>query len=106
MDQELKDRWVAALRSGDYSQARNSLRVADIGYCCLDVLADLISPQGWLPPRPHGAQPWQPPDESGDSRIALLPEAMLDAPTQTSLIGLNDSGKTFGEVADYIEEKL
>lgn len=40
------ERWIKALRSGEYAQATNQLRVNDsygpIGYCCLGVACDLF----------------------------------------------------------------
>lgn len=39
MDADLKDRWVKALRSGQYKQGRNVLYRESLGeYCCLGVL--------------------------------------------------------------------
>jgi hypothetical protein len=38
MEKVLKDKWVKALRSGDYEQCRNSLH-DEQGHCCLGVLA-------------------------------------------------------------------
>lgn len=52
MNPEIKERWVAALRSGEYQQGFGQLRVrnyeASIGeplyrYCCLGVLCDLAA---------------------------------------------------------------
>lgn len=40
MNQEIKQLWVAALRSGEYEQARGRLRDGDT-FCCLGVLCDL-----------------------------------------------------------------
>lgn len=40
-------RWVEALRSGDYKQAYEALRVEGVGYCCLGVYCDLVEPDGW-----------------------------------------------------------
>lgn len=45
MNQEIKARWVAALRSGEYPQAINRLR-AEGGYCCLGVLCELAVADG------------------------------------------------------------
>ena len=45
MNQEIKARWVAALRSGEYPQAINRLRFED-GYCCLGVLCELAVADG------------------------------------------------------------
>lgn len=36
----IKERWIAALRSGGYPQDREQLRSSE-GYCCLGVLCDL-----------------------------------------------------------------
>jgi hypothetical protein len=39
---EIKARWLKALRSGEYKQAKNALRAVDgSGYCCLGVLCEL-----------------------------------------------------------------
>ena len=40
MNQEIKQKWVDALRSGKYEQGRGFLRVGD-KFCCLGVLCDL-----------------------------------------------------------------
>lgn len=46
MDPDIKQRWVAALRSGNYSQTIGFLRNED-GYCCLGVLCDIKNPEEW-----------------------------------------------------------
>lgn len=40
MKSEIKAKWVAALRSGDYSQTRRNLRNTE-GFCVLGVLCDV-----------------------------------------------------------------
>jgi hypothetical protein len=45
MDQDIKKRWVDALRSGEYKQARNYLSAGD-GYCCLGVLCEIAVQDG------------------------------------------------------------
>lgn len=40
MKPDIKQRWINALRSGNYDQARLSLRDGD-NFCCLGVLCDL-----------------------------------------------------------------
>jgi len=40
MNQEIKKKWVDALRSGKYKQGKGTLRFND-KYCCLGVLTDL-----------------------------------------------------------------
>lgn len=42
MNQDVKQKWIAALRSGDYKQTREQLRRnGENSYCCLGVLTDL-----------------------------------------------------------------
>lgn len=45
MDPEVKQLWVAALRSGEYPQGKSKLRSSK-GYCCLGVLCDLAERAG------------------------------------------------------------
>lgn len=40
---EYKERWLKALRSGDYSQGKGYLKTIDNRYCCLGVLCDIFS---------------------------------------------------------------
>jgi len=42
MNQQIKQQWIEALRSGEYSQTQEELRNL-YGYCCLGVLCDLYS---------------------------------------------------------------
>lgn len=42
MKKEIADRWVTALRSGEYKQIRGRLK-KDNGYCCLGVLCEVVS---------------------------------------------------------------
>jgi len=41
MDPELKQKWLDALRGGDYAQHRGELFDGTSGFCCLGVLADV-----------------------------------------------------------------
>lgn len=51
MNVEIGRRWVEALRSGEYEQARDKLRDSvgtdKDGFCCLGVLCDLYDENGW-----------------------------------------------------------
>lgn len=48
MNPEIKARWVAALRSGDYKQGEGTLRRVDgtVTHCCLGVLCELAVQDG------------------------------------------------------------
>lgn len=41
MPQEIKTKWLSALRSGDYTQSGGSLK-DEQGYCCLGVLMEVV----------------------------------------------------------------
>jgi len=43
MKQEIKVKWLQALRSGEYRQGRYALRTSNNEFCCLGVLCDLYS---------------------------------------------------------------
>jgi hypothetical protein len=47
MKQEIKEKWVAALRSGEYQQTRSTLRDGT-GFCCLGVLTDIYTKENNL----------------------------------------------------------
>ena len=101
MNADVKQKWVAALRSGQYKQGRGRLRQED-KYCCLGVLCDLSPIGTW---------------ESVESGIVyfgadvLTPNAVdewacLYGSQIATLATLNDEGKSFSEIADYIEANL
>lgn len=56
MDKNIKEKWVAALRSGEYKQANGVLRDEWGGFCCLGVLCDLADKEG-LPLRVYPPEP-------------------------------------------------
>lgn len=103
MDAELKAKWIAALRSGEYKQGNGRLRDGD-KYCCLGVLCDV-----------SGAGRWQDDwyyDNSGGANC-YLPESLsidIDRDTQGTLAVMNDGNilppATLDEIADYIEANL
>lgn len=45
MNPDVKVKWIAALRSGDYKQTHGALRDEN-GYCCLGVLCDVAAKEG------------------------------------------------------------
>lgn len=116
MNPEVKAKWVAALRSGGYKQARQALRNQEGGYCCLGVLCEISGRGEWAD---EGAAKTYLGDESllqylGDESLlppSVMAWAGLDEPDPTtdsgeSLTELNDGGKSFSEIADIIEREL
>lgn len=92
MNQEIKAKWVEALRSGRYKQGRGVLRQGN-EFCCLGVLADIMD--GTVPLGQAFINP------------ALCHRADLDPNDQDQLVALNDSEREpFDVIADYIERTL
>lgn len=110
MDAQLKAKWVEALRSGKYRQARSALidnHPMGKAFCCLGVLCDVLGTQ------------WDGEDEQGllngvevrnpsGSYLSkpILNLVKLDDPTQKILATKNDGGQSFTKIADYIEANL
>lgn len=112
MNAELKAEWIAALRSGDYKQGKSFLKNDDGTFCCLGVLCDIMEPDAFA---------FSEVDDDGfgydlthpmaDSTLEFI-HGDFDGQTglnffmQEDLATKNDNGKTFVEIAAYIEENL
>jgi len=106
MNQNIKELWVKALRSGDFRQTIGAMRDYDYkgnpgSYCCLGVLQALVEPE-----HPEGANGSVPTASclkaSGLGRYRPYSEGVCG-----KLIELNDTrGASFKEIADFIEENL
>lgn len=108
MKKEIADQWVAALRSGQYTQARGKLRMGG-SHCCLGVLCELHAATG------QGGE-WKPGLGGAGAYMGLtasLPGAVEDwagmqsdngfLPGGPPLAARNDDGSNFIELADIIE---
>lgn len=117
MNADVKAKWVAALRSGEYEQTRLRLR-ADDGFCCLGILCELAVVDGVIPPAilPTNYVCWA----YGDDCTSNLPPAVQDWAGLTAPLGdavkidghldalavHNDAHVTFAVLADAIETQL
>jgi hypothetical protein len=95
MDQNLKEDWVKALRSGEYKQGEDLLyRSETDSYCCLGVLCKVAGKDLYaenIPPQGYGYG-WL--DTILPTGVGIFTE-------------MNDiQGKSFNEIADYIEANL
>ena len=113
MNQIIKQKWLDALRSGQYEQTRANLRNKH-GFCCLGVLCDLYVKEytdvNWVyqdsryqlinnkATLPYEVREWAKLKESNP--------LVKSGDGLTSLAELNDGGKTFNEIAQVIEEQL
>lgn len=112
MNWELIEKWIKALRSGEYKQAQGNLCEYDVrtgerlGYCCLGVLTHLVDPDHLTlrqVSQQHSASfgVWV----SDDVRAPLYRTfrgRKISLP-ELKLASMNDKGKTFEEIADAIE---
>lgn len=115
MDPEYKQKWIDALRSGKYKQGRAALRnIQEDTYCCLGVLCEIAGAK-WTPVISHleGSRYARATLDGYCSSTAtpglkILEAANLSFEDQDTLIQLNDGpqGKSFEEIAQYIEENL
>lgn len=124
MNPEIKAKWVAALRSGEYRQGQANLRNRANEFCCLGVLCDLAAKEGlgaWDADRRDDAFVWPSLDADLGYDVTLLPRGIaawagIDAGllgpnveirgTDDALACHNDDGRTFSEIAAAIEEQL
>ena len=106
----LRDRWVAALRSGKYEQGQGELKTVfssgtvfsseHAEYCCLGVLCDVKNPDGWI----DGTFTYNGHDYTSSLPHRLRKTVGIDSDVQDVLIDMNDvQGRTFLEIADYLE---
>lgn len=94
-------KWVAALRGGEYRQGFGQL-VKNGRYCCLGVACEIAMRDGVELPsdwRSWCNLPYEP------LRWVGLWTSFGDDIEGRSLSSLNDSGKTFAEIADIIESE-
>ena len=131
MNTEIKQKWVNALRSGEYEQGSEKL-YSGRGYCCLGVLCDLYSKENGLKWEFRGDDVIKTEDEIVSSQLQkfdyfyfddeseFLPESVKewaelrveceygeDARFYVDEIAnVNDSGYSFTQLAEIIENQF
>jgi hypothetical protein len=122
MKPQVKEKWLNALRSGEYQQGKHSLRVEN-NFCCLGVLTDLYVQENsdgcWVEAgHNYGFRDNHRDDNFYD--MEYLPEMVVnwagledENPTvriadsyYEVISNLNDTDYTFARIADIIEEQL
>ncbi len=114
MNQEIKQKWVEALRSGEYKQGKGQLRDKD-SFCCLGVLCDIHHKES-------GEGRWfaEEYESGGTSSVAILPPPVMrwaglpdtggvwgnPAIGGETCVYFNDTGTPFDRIADMIEADL
>ncbi|HET9285725.1 MAG TPA: hypothetical protein VFR24_27555 [Candidatus Angelobacter sp.] len=105
MKKEWAEKWVKALRSGRYTQARRRLYNEKTGgYCCLGVLCR-VAGKKFYNGKCLGANIVLPNEVMKLTGIyEANPGIMVNEIDKTSLAQLNDMGKSFKRIADLIEK--
>ena len=111
-DNELRRRWVAALRGGKYDQTRRELRhnrtSANDSFCCLGVLCDVFDPEGWdtINGESYGALLGEGIGSSSHPPPEVMAEAGLSQTEVSTLIFMNDDEEmAFDEIADAVDKE-
>lgn len=111
MNQDIKKRWVEALRSGKYKQGKERLK-SEQGFCCLGVLCDLAVHDGvgqWNGQcftTDDKSVEYMPPQKIKDwSGLRMGVPLMTEIGLSQAHV-LNDQGISFEKIADLIEEQL
>jgi len=108
MNQEIKQRWIQALRSGEYKQGYENLYHCG-KFCCLGVLTDLYVKEHDLQWERDSADLW-----SFEGRGSVLPDSVIQWSgllfsnpliLGTCATDYNDKYQNnFATIADFIEE--
>jgi hypothetical protein len=106
VNKDVKEKWLKALRSGEYKQGRERLKQDGDKFCCLGVLCDLHSKESNVK--------WK--DDSISSYLENICSLPIDvynwagiSVTNRSehiadLMDMNDRGDSFESIANRIEE--
>ena len=129
MNSEVKAKWLEALRSGEYKQARYMLKSCNDAFCCLGVLCDIYIDEVegcWVSDEGDHTEGYSminfnkleraktdlPPSviewanlEEANPQVFVGHCTSCDARFNT-LTELNDSGKDFEFIADLIDHHL
>ncbi len=127
MNEDVKRKWLKALRSGDYPQTHGILHDEE-GFCCLGVLCDLAVEGGVVdPPKKidyishdrkgqhvektyyvYGEEKWREllPRKVMAWAGLVAPNPLVKSKLGLTLSGLNDRGRSFKQIANIIERQL
>ena len=121
MDSTIKEKWLAALRSGKYKQGTGNLKTKTNRFCCLGVLCDVYRKETkygkWMKDNFgnfHFINTKKSKKDFKDAGVlplnvmewADLPSVNPLIDVGSSLAGINDSCASFEKIADIIEKKF
>ncbi len=118
MNKEIKAKWVAALRSGEYKQGLGQLRSKENNFCCLGVLCNLhaqahpeIAAQQTDPGMYLGAKSFPDHKVINWAGLGSINPDVIYKKKPTNLSALNDGIRigeplSFKQIASIIEKQL
>src|SRR6185295_18826871 len=121
MNKEIKEKWIKALRSGEYKQGRGRMDREEGGehyFCCLGVLCDISNlDRKPIPNEPHlFMYTYNGIAEDFNNCVGNYPPKLfsdsirIDEDAMKVLANMNDHVEPyevdFSEIADYIQENL
>jgi len=114
MNKQIKSKWLKALRSNEYVQGQDALCTTNSvdKFCCLGVLCDVRAGMdkslGWEITKVRDEDPNELVflGQSLALSSSMLKWAGLTGEEQDELAEMNDSGKSFSKIANFIEETL
>lgn len=121
MKQEIKEKWLSALRSGEYEQSIGCLKTNDNKFCCLGVLCDIYAKEknvDWKPINENLTEKLMLSDNNSNISYVLPPHVAEWAEIKDDTGGvyikskddhlsrINDSGESFSEISELIEKEL
>lgn len=103
IDPEFKQKWIAALLSGDYEQTTGCLRNEN-GFCCLGVACDVEDSSGWNLMKDREVYYY-------DGCFSTPPYVVSDKigieySEINQLVDMNESGYSFVEISEWIQTNL
>ena len=105
MDEEIKKKWVGALRSGKFLQGKEKLKSEDGYFCCLGVLTHLCRKGEWT--EAQGAEDFLENDVMDWARLETENPEIQVEDRKILISELNDNHDyDFETLADLIEEQL
>lgn len=119
MYQPFKEAWIKALRSGKYKQGKGALREGNL-FCCLGVACEIaqLPRANFLCSTTYYCSDvvakkmirisaeFAPEYSAGNLPRSFAKDIGISSKAEGKLMNMNDNGKSFKEIADWIEENL
>ena len=96
LPKKFREKWLKALRSGEYKQIEGELHNSS-GFCCMGVAGVIC---GLLEEDLYGVGRL----DAGVTDIDDIPSNILSTDFAEECMRKNDNGKSFKEIANYIEK--